>query len=760
MDLITYLYLFVLAFDLFLALLIFFQRIGDIRNLIYGLLCVSTIIWIYTALLTDLSTSTEEAISWARLTIVGPSFIPVLFFLFSKVFPRRKTISILQGVLYLLIPFIFLVFLQTDYNIKAVAIESWGVTVEGGVMYYFLFIYYFIFFGLALRNLYRSYNKEDGKLKSQIKYILIGVSVTLAISLITNIVLVIYRDNGASLLGPPSSIFFLATTGYAILKYQFLDIRVLVGRITYYSMFMILFIISYYAIYVFDQKIFGGAFTWGAFVSGLVIAAFFSFFFVKFNDYLRVQVRTRIINPGYDPLEVLDVLSRKAASLLDINKIIDVSIEALDQTVRADYEGLIVMPTDKRQREFVYESTKKSKGLDLELFSELNHIWNDIGNIPIVYQEIEYEMPEKLQSYTVVVEKIFKYMGQKNIRLILPLRESDKNPGMLILGQKESDGMYTMQDIEFVQGVATTIGLAMTRAFYYLEAQDLNVNLQRRVDEATKELQFKNRRLEKAMKKIEDIRQQERDMIDVMGHELRTPITIVRNALLVLLSKIKGKKEVKVVDIKEYVEKALESARREINLVETLLSATKVESNRIQMNLTKIDMIDVVEDSLDAHKDIAKDKKIKINFIKPKKKVWGYADRTRIQEVMDNFLSNAVKYTLRGEVKIWIDTSKKHAQISIQDTGIGISEEDISRLGKKFFRAKQYLKDDDGDTNGVVRPGGTGLGLYVSFNLIRIMQGHVKVTSKIGKGSVFSFSIPVYTNQPDRHVDQTFEEEI
>jgi len=137
--------------------------------------------------------------------------------------------------------------------------------------------------------------------------------------------------------------------------------------------------------------------------------------------------------------------------------------------------------------------------------------------------------------------------------------------------------------------------------------------------------------------------------------------------------------------------------------------------------------------------------------------VWGYADRTRIQEVMDNLLSNAIKYTLRGEVNIDIKTEKNNVYIAVQDTGMGIHKEDIPNLGKKFFRARQYIKSDKGQTGGVVRPGGTGLGLYVSFNLVELMGGKIKIDSELGKGSTFTFNVPLFKGQADKHIDQTFE---
>jgi signal transduction histidine kinase len=240
-------------------------------------------------------------------------------------------------------------------------------------------------------------------------------------------------------------------------------------------------------------------------------------------------------------------------------------------------------------------------------------------------------------------------------------------------------------------------------------------------------------------------------MIDVMGHELRTPISIVRNALLVMHSKFKKDGQVEKETLGKYLEMAVESVRRELTLIETLLSATKVEGNRIQLQFTKVDLIDVVEDSIEALKRDAIMKNLPLNFEKPKQEIFIYADRVRTQEIMDNFLSNAIKYTPKGKIDILIGTDDKFATLRVQDTGIGIAKSDVEKLGKKFFRAQPHYSAEQG-----ARPSGTGLGLYVTFELIDVMNGKRIVESELGKGSTFGFALPLFNGQEDQSIDQTF----
>ncbi len=259
--------------------------------------------------------------------------------------------------------------------------------------------------------------------------------------------------------------------------------------------------------------------------------------------------------------------------------------------------------------------------------------------------------------------------------------------------------------------------------------------------------------LQQALEELQEVRRQERDMIDIMGHELRTPITIVRNALLVMEGIFKSTGTVPAETLEKYLEMSIESTRREIALIETLLSATKVDAKRLQLSKEKVDMLDVINDSINAFGAIAEEKHLEIDYEKPDKEFWGYADRVRVQEVMDNLLSNAVKYTLKGDIGINISEDGNFIKISVRDSGIGISDEDLPHIGKKFFRAKQYI-NDDGDEM-VVRPGGTGLGLYVVFELVKSMGGVVDIDSKLGEGSTFSFTVPKYEGQKEIKFQET-----
>ena len=283
-----------------------------------------------------------------------------------------------------------------------------------------------------------------------------------------------------------------------------------------------------------------------------------------------------------------------------------------------------------------------------------------------------------------------------------------------------------------------SVGLG--RALLYQEVQQLNENLQKKVEEQTKEIRLK-------MEHMQEMRLRERDMLDIMGHKLRTPLTIIKNAseLLDLTKQSSIKKFGKPVwdDMVEKQFTHIKGAiRRELGLVEMLLSATKLDANRLQVNMTTVNLAKVLENTELAFKKDAENKGLKFNVEYDKRKKWEVkADTLHLQQVTDNLISNAVKYTVKGEVVVRLIEDTNWIKLEVIDTGEGMTKEDLKNLGKKFYRANQYVNDKNSEIKtAVVRPGGTGLGLYVTFGLIKAMGGKYDVESEVGKGVYLGFT--------------------
>ena len=262
----------------------------------------------------------------------------------------------------------------------------------------------------------------------------------------------------------------------------------------------------------------------------------------------------------------------------------------------------------------------------------------------------------------------------------------------------------------------------------------------------TKDLEVKNIALKYAARR-------ERDMMDIVGHELRTPTTLIKNALanIQLLKRMK-----KITKKKEdfYIEKAQEATEREIKLINTFLGATKFEGGIMQLDPSRFSIVELAKQVVKENKSRVESKKLKLIF-KPHKEAIPVinGDRTRIGEVIDNLISNAIKFTNKGKIEIWCDADdkKKNVTVFVKDTGIGIAKKDQKHLFKKFGRLQKYISEKDRMAQ-IVRPGGTGLGLFLVKGIVTLHGGEVGMKSKAGKGSTFWFSIPVENKIPEKHL--------
>ncbi len=617
-----------------------------------------------------------------------------------------------------------------------------------------LFFLYIVFVvgGLlgSLVVLIKKYQRSYAVNKQLLKELFLVLVISLTWGIITNVLLpFVFNVFTFQLLGPLGSLLFSAFVSYSIIRHQFLEVRVLFGKIIYYTLLAIPPFFMFFAVAYLYQTAFGGVFTLNSYLVGVPVAYMFVALFTFITGYAKKYTDTRLINPGYDPLEVIDELNRSVSNQLDIETISEKALEIVARTIRPEFQGIFVIPEEGPWLGFTYKEQQQPHPDDFRLIMS---VWDERNKGPLNYDELEAKLSGNYTQAPQLMTEVLRVMKMYNLKAIFPLLQQERIAGMLLLGKKEADYPYSIQDTGFLNSIARTISLTVGRALLYEEIQQFNIELQAKVAKATLELKTKNANLEDALRKLEEARRQERDMVDVMGHELRTPLSIVRNAVVVLKEQKDRDGVIPDEKLTKYLNMAAESIRREVGLVETLLTTTKLDSSRIQMDMTKVSLKEVVHDSLLGHQQSADNKKIKIEYDENAADVLVYADRTRIQEITDNFLSNAIKYTNEGSVKIAISQDDKTGSISITDTGVGISADDIANLGKKFFRARALYNED----NKYAHPSGTGLGLFVAFELIRIMDGERVITSVPGQGSTFAFKLPLFTSQPDKHIDQTF----
>lgn len=226
------------------------------------------------------------------------------------------------------------------------------------------------------------------------------------------------------------------------------------------------------------------------------------------------------------------------------------------------------------------------------------------------------------------------------------------------------------------------------------------------------------------------------NFVSIAAHELRTPLTSIKGYLSVYLSDYKDKLD---EDQKELLGRISDATEELLGLVENLLNVSRIERGAMSLNLAEVNWEEVLKGELEDFNARATQKNIQLKFVPsslplPAIKV----DKVRILEVISNLLSNAINYTNPGGiVQVWAEQRDKQIITHVADNGQGIPQEAIPNLFTKFYRVTQGL------TQGNTNADGNGLGLYISKAIVEMHRGRIWVESEVGKGSRFSFSLPL-----------------
>ena len=224
------------------------------------------------------------------------------------------------------------------------------------------------------------------------------------------------------------------------------------------------------------------------------------------------------------------------------------------------------------------------------------------------------------------------------------------------------------------------------------------------------------------------------EFIAMVAHELRAPIATVEQQLTVILGGMAGNLNEKQ---EQLIARASERTRGVLTLIKDLLDLSKIEAGKMVQYKEPLNLADVIVRVVDMMKPDAQAKHIEIDFLPPAAVPVIQADRSSMEGIFTNLISNAVKYTLDGgRVTINLDDNDGFVRVCVADTGIGIKSDDLPRIFDKSYRVKSS------ETRRIV---GTGLGLSIVKSIVDAHMGTISVESTEGKGTTFSILLPKAT---------------
>lgn len=226
--------------------------------------------------------------------------------------------------------------------------------------------------------------------------------------------------------------------------------------------------------------------------------------------------------------------------------------------------------------------------------------------------------------------------------------------------------------------------------------------------------------------------EEERDeFISVVSHELRTPITIaegnISNALIVV------ERGGDIIKIKEALKQAHEQIIFLSDMINDLSTLSRAEHQRLAVDVESINVHELITELYNNYIPQAQKKSLQFNIDLDPRLELLRSSKLYVREILQNFVTNAIKYTQQGGVILGARQMQNGTMFYIQDTGIGISRNDQAKIFEKFFRSEDFRTRENN---------GTGLGLYVTMKLANLIHARVDVKSELNKGSLFTIAVP------------------
>lgn len=308
--------------------------------------------------------------------------------------------------------------------------------------------------------------------------------------------------------------------------------------------------------------------------------------------------------------------------------------------------------------------------------------------------------------------------------VVSPILSKEGAQGLFFAGTSNPEFTMTEGDEELIGILAHQIGQALENARLFEKTWRAQQDLEKKVEVRTHELT-------QALEEVKLISKRKTDFVSAVSHELRTPLTSIKGYASILLAG-------KLGDVPEEVRLRLEKVNKHsdelTSIVNDLLDISRIESGRVVMKQTSVNISKLVASVADLLSVQFKSKDITFNTLIPQETTTIWADESQIRRVFINIIGNAIKFTQQGgKISVQSARADKYIRIDITDTGCGIPPDDQEKVFEEFYRVDNAINET---------AKGTGLGLALVKHIIEAHGGRIWVESSSGRGSTFSFTLP------------------
>lgn len=318
-------------------------------------------------------------------------------------------------------------------------------------------------------------------------------------------------------------------------------------------------------------------------------------------------------------------------------------------------------------------------------------------------------------------QELSSYLAAFHItsKLDIPIIFEGKLLGSLSCEESRGHREWHLEDRHFGQTIAEIIAIMMTQS------------ARRKAEKAQQESE---ERLLLAIKEAQEANAAKNEFLATISHELRTPLNAIIGFNQCLLMEMDGPIN---EEQKTSLKKIENSSFHLLELINGILDLAKIEAHRIELDKKFVNLVEIIHSAVEEMQLLADQKNLTLSFNLPGPSVMIEIDQVWIKQVLINLLSNAIKFTEKGTIDIALHDFPDHIEMTVADTGIGLTPEEAKKIFNPFTQA---------DSSITRKFGGTGLGLTICRNIVKLHGGKISVKSKKGIGSAFIISLPKRLN--------------
>lgn len=557
---------------------------------------------------------------------------------------------------------------------------------------------------IGLYNFFSAYRKlptrED---KHKVQWILWGITAGVLPYIVLFVIPTILETNiiipeGYSML---PMILIPVSFVFAVYKHHIFDIEIIINRSIVYSILTGFIVLLYFAIVIVSTSLFhefaGNVDRLTSLIAVFIIALFLN------PARIRIQkfVNRTFYREKYDFELALKSFSKIVSECSTLGQLGQRTLEEIQVLIPVDKIGLFLTNEDNSRLRLLAQNNMENAVKSLNALR--------VRQIRSGFDK-PFALHEKMLQGIEIDTSLSNILKKWNLCLIMPLKlQDDQVIGGIAFGEKLSGIKYSQRDIELLSVIASETAVALKR-------------LQLQEELIAKELENQ---------KLEELNSLKSFFVSSVTHDLKTPLTSIRMFAEMLRTKDESSSKKK----NEYLSIIEGESDRLAQLIDNVLTYSKIENGVQQYNFDYYDLNNLLEEILDFMKYQFRINKFEIITCLDKHKLLVSADKNAIQSVIVNLLTNAIKYSNNiRKIKINSGKDKEFAFITVADNGIGIPEQDFPNIFEPFFRS---------GNQGPSKTNGTGLGLAIVKHTMECHKGKIEVTSKIGKGSTFKLFFPL-----------------